>query len=568
MAYTNLATGVAWGEGYTTLRLSFAYDSKRSAADMLYRLRVTVAAFDGDYYFGYPIYATIKLDGTTYVTGATVKSANPSNWSSDIVYESDWFTVAGKPTGSVVAAITIYSGYGSSRTGTYTYNLPVIQAASTLAADAGTLGAEQTLTITRYDTGFTHTVTASCGSTTKTVVTKSTATSIKYTPPVSFAVAAPNGTTVSVTYTVDTYDGATKIGSTTTIVSYAIPTTVVPSLQVTLSDPTGNKDHYGFYVQGQSTVKVAAAAAGIYGSTIKAYAITVGSQSGTANNAAFPLPTSGTVKITVKITDSRGRTATYTTTISVTAYTSPTVSIDTLYRCDSSGNEAPEGEYAYVNVAYSITSLAGLNTAALSVSYRQNGATTWTTKTITDGTSIVIPAASTKAFDVMATCVDDFVSQQSKIRVVPIAFVHWQIDLDRKSISLGEVIANDHTFAVALETIFRGTVTLEQAPINDTDAVPKSYADAISARMQSGWVDPGEIAANGYTDYAVTFPTAFASKPRVVATFSVRTVSLNYQHLSMVVYGETATGFYIRILNSHATSSFLPTVNWIAILGT
>lgn len=562
MAYQNLATGVAWGSGYTALSLSIDYDSRRSGADMQYKLRITVDAFDTGHYFGYPIYATIKLDGVEKVTGASVKGANPSNWSSPIVYETGWLTVADKPTGSVVATFQIYGGSGSTRAETYTYSLPVIQAASTLAVSAGTLGVEQALTVTRYDSGFSHTITAACGTASVTVASKSAALSIKFTPPIEWASQAPNGPTVAVKYTIDTYDGSTKLGSNTVTVSCKIPGSVVPTVSMAVSDPTGNKDHYGAFVQSQSKAKVDLTAKGAYGSTITGYQITVGGSESTTNGATFDLPDSGKVAVTCKVTDSRGRSATATAEIPVTAYKPPTVSVATHYRCDADGNDAPEGAYAYVAVSFEIAAVAGMNTAALSIAYRVKGTSSWTTKALSGTTSAVIPASAQKAYEIKAICVDDFLTRESVIRVLGIAYVDWQWDPVNHAISIGQLAVDPNTFAVAVATLLKGKVTIEQSPEADTDAVNKGY---LESRIQCGWFDPGEIAANGWQDYTLTFPKPFSKTPRVLVSVYSNTTSQGYTKLAVVVQQQMAAGFVLRFINGY-DYALHPTINWIAMI--
>jgi hypothetical protein len=52
----------------------------------------------------------------------------------------------------------------------------------------------QTVTISRASSSFTHTVAYTFGSSTTTVATKTTSTSVSFTPPVSLASQIPNAT--------------------------------------------------------------------------------------------------------------------------------------------------------------------------------------------------------------------------------------------------------------------------------------------------------------------------------------------------------------------------------------
>lgn len=69
----------------------------------------------------------------------------------------------------------------------------------------------------------------------------------------------------------------------------------VPTISVALSDPAKVADTYGGYVQLRSRLKVAVTAAGIYGSSIKAYNVKVGDiyTGASANNTTDYLPGAG-----------------------------------------------------------------------------------------------------------------------------------------------------------------------------------------------------------------------------------------------------------------------------------
>ena len=137
---------VTWGSG-PQIPMAFAYEKRRSGADMRYRVQVTISPITGTKYFGYPIYLALTLDGKS-VVDATMKSASPSRWSSAITYTSDWFTVSNKTSGTTTVAFKVYSGLGSTRNYTYTYSLVVDPAASTVSAPNGTLSTSLPLTVT------------------------------------------------------------------------------------------------------------------------------------------------------------------------------------------------------------------------------------------------------------------------------------------------------------------------------------------------------------------------------------------------------------------------------------
>lgn len=129
------------------------------------------------------------------------------------------------------------------------------------------------------------------------------------------------------------------------------------------------------YLQGKSSIKLTInGAAGKYGSTITNYSIKGGdySYSGTSNTyATGVLSKSGTITFTATITDSRGFTASKTVSVTVTAYTFPTLSLET-YRCNSSGTkDVTKGTYVYVKPTFTFANITG--NAIKSKSIKING---------------------------------------------------------------------------------------------------------------------------------------------------------------------------------------------------
>lgn len=405
-----------WGSS-PAIGMSFAYEKKRVGADMQYRAKVTINALTGASYFGYPIYMKLYIGGTHRGT-TTLKSASPSQWSSAITYTTDWHTEADKTSGTTAITFNIYSGSGSSRNTNYTYSMAVDPAASVLSAANGTLGTAQTLTVTRYDTSFTHTVTYACGDASGTVCTKSTSTSVSFTPPLDLAAQNTTGTSVSVVLTATTYSGDTVIGTSTKTITCAIPSSVAPTVSLSVADAAGYLSTYGGYVQNKSTPKVTVTASGAQGSSIKSYATTLdGNSYAAATFTASALKNSGTLTVETTVTDSRGRTETASTTITSLAYESPKITAMSVRRCNSNGTAVSNGAYLKVTFDAAITSLSGKNTAAYKVQYKKSSDTTYTEATlsnyadsydVTNGTYMF--SAESVSYDVVLTATDAFSS--------------------------------------------------------------------------------------------------------------------------------------------------------------
>ena len=88
-----------------------------------------------------------------------------------------------------------------------------------------------------------------------------------------------------------------------------------------------------------------------------------------------------------------------------------------------------------------------------------------------------------------------------------------------------------------------------------------------SIGIQRGKASGVNIAASTVTEYAVTFPKAYASAPNVVATFDSTGVDMTgydrWDYLTMTVCDITATGFKLRVKNG-TTAAFNLALQWAA----
>lgn len=106
--------------------------------------------------------------------------------------------------------------------------------------------------MTRAVSTFTHTIKLKCGSAAQvTVATKSSATSISYTPPLYWAAQNTSGISVNIAAEITTYNGDAVVGTNTTTLTASIPASVKPTLSVSLSDTFGYQGTYG-WVQRQT----------------------------------------------------------------------------------------------------------------------------------------------------------------------------------------------------------------------------------------------------------------------------------------------------------------------------
>ena len=255
-------------------------------------------------------------------------------------------------------------------TATGTMVLDDIPRASTLIANNGTLGVAQTLTINKSDSSFTHTISYTCGNATGTIATKTANASVSFTPPLSLASQNTTGSSVSVVFTIDTYNGNTKVGSSTKTITCTIPSSVKPTANVTVSDAMGYAATYGGYIQGMSKFKVTVTGTPIYNSPIASYSTTANGSTYTSSSFTTDvIQNSGTATITGKVTDKRGNSGTKSVTATVLAYSKPKITKWSVARCNQNGTENMQGEYAKVTYSCSITSLNSKNTLTSVIKY-------------------------------------------------------------------------------------------------------------------------------------------------------------------------------------------------------
>lgn len=323
----------------------------------------------------------------------------------------------GDGTGRVDISARISMDVVSSSDNSWGFGLTTIPRASqpSLSASTADMGTAITINMNRASTSFTHTVKYSFGSDSATIATGVTD-STSWTIPLTLANQIPSATSGWGTIIVDTYSGGTLIGTKSVTFTANCPSTMVPTFtSVTHSEAntTVSGKAIGSYVQGMSQLKMTInGAAGTYGSTISKYDFTVDGTlySGTTNIVTSnAIKTSGTLTLTATITDSRGRTATKTASVTVLAYAPPSITSFTIARCDSAGNLNSMGDYVKVTRGGTWSVLSTKNTCSIVVKTSPRGTNTWTTKsTVAGGTGGSYAAASVVVGTYAATSSFDF----------------------------------------------------------------------------------------------------------------------------------------------------------------
>lgn len=281
-----------------------------------------------------------------------------------------------------------------------------------LSATTVEMGKGVTINTPAVNSAYRHTLRYAFGGASGTIAT-GIASSVSWTPPVSLANQIPSATAGSGTIYCDTYSGSTLLGTKSVSITLTVPGSVVPSagtLSAALAEDTSGT---GLYVKGMGKAKLTLSeASGAYGSSITSYTITGGGW--TATNGALTtgtLASAGNITFTATVTDSRGRKASTTRTISVIDYVKPGVAVCDVYRCDADGNRKKAGTYFAVEINASYSAITG-NSLSITARYKKQSESSYGTaanvtnngKTVLGGGNI---GAST-TYDVLVTVADKY----------------------------------------------------------------------------------------------------------------------------------------------------------------
>lgn len=418
---------------------------------------------------------SVTVNGTTYSGTNTVGIGNNAtktlaSGSTVIAHNSDG-TKSFSYSFSQYFGITFSGASIGTKSGSGSGTLTTIPRKSTMTVSNGTLGVEQTLTVNKMATSFTHTIKYVCGSYSGTIVEKSTATSVKWTPPVALANGAPSGTSVYVSFTIETFNGSTSIGTNSYAIWCAIPASVIPSVSFTVADAMGYLATYGAYIQGKSKFNIAVTASGIYGSSIASYKVVADGK--TYNSASVEtdvISGTGTLTITVTVTDSRGRTATASKTVTVLAYESPRITSMTVKRTDANGVSDSSGRYLTIVFDAQGTSLDGKNGMGYGASYKKTteSEASYVYEDIeayqdifaVNGGTFTFPADPSFSYDLILYVADNFV-QVKKNGVGPSQKSLFSMLKRGLGWAFGKVAELEDTLEVAFETMFYKSVTFK-----------------------------------------------------------------------------------------------------------
>lgn len=406
-------------------------------------------------------YLTITYNSNTKAISATVKVPHNSDGTKTITI-------------SASGSMPDTSLDSTSVSGSITLN--TIPRASSVSMSTGTMGSASTIKITRASSSFTHTLTYKFGSKTVTIATKTSSTSVSWTPQIAdFAAQIPKATYGTGTLTCTTYNGTTSVGSKSINVRLNLPSNVKPSVgaltltpaTITLLNPDNGAtttSTVSILVQNKNklTLKASSVIAG-EGSTIAYYTFSgpsyskkVTSTSASASASISSVSNTGTLTYKVTVTDARGRTSdAVSKTITCYAYTAPSISSFSAYRADSSGNKNANGTYLKCTYTPSYSSVNNTNAATVTAYYNGSSQAGGNNSVL-----INLNGDTSTTYKVYLTIRDKYGGYKTtSTKTVYGEFRVLNITSDGTGVAFGKMAENKQLFDCRWNAKFGGTIT-------------------------------------------------------------------------------------------------------------
>ena len=439
---------------------------------------------------------TIKQGNTILVNAEKFTHGAPANSTTTLFTKTVTVTHADDGTsGAITASYNYDSGWC---TASGSLSLPTIARKSTLTVANGTLDTPQTLTISEKASAFNHKLSYKCGSASGYILGSASATSsslsTSWKPPIDLALQNTTGTSVSITFTLQTYNGSALIGSNTYTKTFAIPeqlsdgTKIAPKCDIAVSDYMGYAEQYGGYVKNKSRLAVSVATEMAYNSAINSYSTSVNGTTYTGSSfVTEALKTAGDMTIASTVTDKRGRSGSDSETINVLDYAAPAVTYLSVHRCNADGAENEQGECVKVTYTCKATSLNFQNSVITEVKFKKTTEDNYTSQFESedvisqyradeeaifagaDNESVLIFRADTESsYNVLVTITDVF---ETGTMSTTVSTARTLLDFyGDRAMAVGKVCEVDEGFEIGLPTFIR-----DGYPMNVHCGTPNQY---------------------------------------------------------------------------------------------
>ncbi|WP_025728385.1 DUF859 family phage minor structural protein [Atopobacter phocae] len=288
-------------------------------------------------------------------------------------------------------------------------------------------GSNLKIQINRKSGDFKHSIRYSYAGTEGNIASMIDSTTYDYQVPTKFIDLIPNATQNGMAIIVDTYSGNRLIGSKTQYTTVKFPSYITPTIDDISFNDVGTRGRYldGYY-QLLSDIKFNIRAKGMHGSTIQSIQTSFDGRVQSGTNPVFTsISQSGSLTANVEVTDSRGRKASKSKTVTVKPYDPPTITAFRVVRGD------PNATLARVFLGGKFFKTKSADKLSIKVATSQAGKNNWITKyesTTTQSTFNLNPYLSgtfetSVAYDVRLTISDSYYNRERIITLAPTSVV-------------------------------------------------------------------------------------------------------------------------------------------------
>ena len=311
--------------------------------------------------------------------------------------------------------------------------LTTLKRATNISSTNAYLGQPLTITLDDYNSSYRYDIRYNWQGNTGTIATSVSSRTIEYTPPLEFAENIPNAKLHAITFYCDTYSGSSLIGTTQSVSTLTVPSSMKPTIgDLVLEETTSTLEGISTatdFVQILSRVRATlTGTSGAYGSTVLSCKIEVDGQNMilTQNGGVFDyFKNSGTFTIRANVTDSRGMVSdSFVKTIKVLSYFTPVIDFSV---ARSGVNQDILTVTRTAKIAPLIIDGVQKNTFDLKFKFAPHGSSDYIESTgnanefftdtyelLNSSASLVETFPNTKSFDIVATLRDKFFPSEVK----------------------------------------------------------------------------------------------------------------------------------------------------------
>lgn len=274
-----------------------------------------------------------------------------------------------------------------------------------------------------------------------------------------------------------------------------------PGLEI--ADSTNIRGQFGCYLQNHSRLKVRLIYPIPEGNDAERVVLTCGGLTGIGEELEFSLPNAGTVTVTGTVTYADGTAAQASTTVNVTAYAVPAVTISALERCDAWGNADSEGSYGKVTFRSSQTGLPG-TTSDYSLQYKARTSQNWETMALEnyrnagslENGQAIFPADVSRDYQVRLRLADPLHLSVSREEILCVAFALADFCKDNHALALGMRAGSRDTLSIGLPVdMHSNPIGGLPEPAEDSQAVNLGYCRRSFWGPVQLWENPSPTAA-------------------------------------------------------------------------